>query len=71
MHSAHLGHFINAFFCELNIFYIAGKQKQSHYSHLEQSIELSVFVDWKLCRDVTFVLTVNNQRFCACVKQNT
>lgn len=67
----HVANFINEFYCKHNFFYIAGVQKQSSCSHLEQSLKLGVFVDWKLCRDVTFVLTVNNQRFCACVKGNT
>lgn len=38
--------------------------------HLEQSLKLGVFVDWKLCRDVTFILPVNNQCFRACVKKS-
>lgn len=37
--------------------------------HLEQSLKLGVFVDWKLCRDVTLILPMNNQCFRACVKK--
>lgn len=37
--------------------------------HLKQSLKLGVFVDWKLCRDITFILPMNNQCFCACVKK--
>lgn len=39
--------------------------------YLEQSLKLGVFVDWKLCRDVTFILPMNNQCFCACAKKAT
>lgn len=39
--------------------------------HLEQSVKLGVFVDWKLCRDVTFILSVDNKCFCACVKKTS
>lgn len=32
-------------------------------SYLQQGFELSVFVDWQLCRDITFILPMNYQGF--------